>query len=80
MIAPKEMTSNNKDDIEEQVHGKITFMGKNTIDQSNASQVLQKVEEEQRQAYIEDSYQVSKKIEHPLDPIVRSLPKNSIRS
>lgn len=53
-------------------------MGTTNTDLSNVSQEPQKVEEEQRQAYIEDSDQVSKKIEHPVDLIVMPLPKNPI--
>ena len=49
-------------------------------DQGNVMQEPQNVEEEQRQAHIEDSHQVNKKIEHLVDPIVMPLLENPIDS
>ena len=80
MTAPQVKPKVIKDDIKEQFYGKVNFVGTNNIDHSIVSQEPQKFEEVQRQAYIKDSDQVSEKIEHPLDPIVRSLPENSIGS
>ena len=48
-------------------------------DQDSGDQEPQKKEEEQGQANVEDSDQVSKKIEHPVDLIVMPLPENPIR-
>eukprot|EP00268_Persea_americana_P054385 TRINITY_DN6228_c0_g1_i17.p1 TRINITY_DN6228_c0_g1~~TRINITY_DN6228_c0_g1_i17.p1 ORF type:complete len:143 (+),score=24.19 TRINITY_DN6228_c0_g1_i17:310-738(+) len=80
MIAPKELASNNKDDIEAQVHINTNFVVTNNIDQGSATQELQRVEEVQGQENIEDSEQVTKKIEHPVDLIVMPLPENPIAS
>ena len=66
MIAPKELTSNIKDDIEEQVHGKDDFKGSPHIDQHAkdctrvANHELQRTAEEHGLAHIEDSDHVSK--------------------
>ena len=79
MIAPKVKTGD-INDIEEKVLGKDDFVNANNIDQSNVSQQLQKAEEEQRQAYIDGSVQVSENIEDTVDPIVMSLSENPIGS
>ena len=49
------------DDIEEKVHNKDDFVGTNNIDKGNANQKLQRAEEEQEQASMEDSNHISKK-------------------
>ena len=78
MIVPQVKLEDIKDDIKEQVHGKNDFVSTNNIDQGNVNQELQKAEEEQRQANIVYSDQVSEKIEHPVVPIVIPLPENPI--
>ena len=80
MTAPHVKLEDIKNDIKEQVHDKDDFVSTDNIDQSNVSQESQKVAEEQRQVYIEDSDQVSKKIEHLVDPTIISLSENPIGS
>ena len=80
MIAPKVKAEDINDDIKEQIYGKVDFVGTDNIDQSNVSQQPQKVAEEQRQAYIEDTDQVIKESEHPVNPIVMPLSENSIET
>ena len=78
MMAPQVKTDDLKDDIKGQVQGKDDFLGTNTIDEGHANQDLQRAEQEHGLVYIEDSEQVSKQIEHPVDLIVMSLPTNPI--
>ena len=84
MIAPQEipvMPADIKCAIDEQGRGNADLMENSEQvqdDQDSVNQEPQKVEEEQGQANIEDFDQVSKKIEHPVDSNVMSLPKNPI--
>ena len=62
------------------VHSQDDFVSTTNIDQSTVSQEPQKLAEAQRQAYIEDSDQVSKESEHLVNPIVMPLQENSIET